>query len=199
MANVTCSVAGWQMAKMAQMAKMTQMAQMAKMAQMANVGCSVAAAIRHAVPLPPVSAIYFSFQIQHLNTDSQSRPEMVLSRGERERPHLPPSLLHPPPCLATSNPPLGLECILTALRHNFSGTATTMPPPTSATLCFIAESPFPPASEMFPAVSKRGGHHGSKKQSGQEFPDWSSFFPSQQCDTFEGIPRSQDPSSDVRD
>ena len=44
------------------------LAKMAKMAEMTNVGCSVAAAIRHAVPLPPVSAIYFSFQIQHPHT-----------------------------------------------------------------------------------------------------------------------------------
>ena len=148
----------------------------------------------------PLSVQSTSHSKSNTLTPTRSRDQRwVLSRGERERPHLPPSLLHPPPCLATSNPPLGLECILTALRHIFSGTATTMPPPYSATLCFIAESPFPPASEMFPAVSKRGGHHGSKKQSGQEFPDWSSFFPSQQCDTFEGIPRSQNPSSDVHD
>ena len=85
----------------------------------------------------PLSVQSTSHSKSNTLTPTRSRDQRwVLSRGERERPHLPPSLLHPPPCLATTNPPHGLECILTALRHNFSGTATTMPPPTSATLCF---------------------------------------------------------------
>ena len=58
-----------------------KMAKIAQIAQMANVGCSVAAAIRHAVPLPPVSAIYFSFQIQHPHTP----PRAEMGESSRAR------------------------------------------------------------------------------------------------------------------
>ena len=152
------------------------------------VACSVAGCNPSCGAPPPVSAIYFSFQIQHPNTGestdggggggaereadnhacassspSLAGPLLTLKQCFLDPPPPSPSkyqrqggpnnnsdagALSKPcyfqPAPAPSSALVGLVglvgCILTALRHNFSGTATHPP---ASLLYFLAQSPFP--------------------------------------------------------